>query len=356
MTGEVVLRSKTQDVADDIDAIFDLAIKEGWSDGLPIIPPTPDRVRKMIAGASRRPEEVLGNLGPLWGEVSVEKVAINAVMAGCRPEYFPVVLAAVEGMMDDSFNVWGIQTTTNPATMCMVVNGPVIEELGFNSQHGVFGPGSRANSTVGRAVRLVMQNVGGGIPGHGDQSTQGSPGKYAMCIAENEKESPWEPLSVELGFPAGSSTVTVFPVTGPHHVVCLGDGHNAEVVLRNLGRAIACHGNNAVYMQDPVVLVVVGPDTARTAAQAGFSRESARAFIFDNVVARLVEFGEGTIKHFRQTKAYSVRGDELRPVLQPDRLKLVVAGGPGEHCAFFPSFNVSYSVTRPVSQQIPTGN
>lgn len=348
MASELLLRSKTKDVADDPDEIFELAIREGWSDGLPIIPPTADRVRKMLARSSRKPDDVLGVLGPLWGEVSIEKVAINAVMAGCRPEYLPVVLAAVEAMLDDRFNAWGIQTTTNPASMCIVVNGPVIDELGFNSLHGVFGPGSRANSTVGRAVRLVMQNIGGGIPGHGDQSTQGSPAKYSLCIAENEKESPWEPLGIELGFGAGTSTVTIFPVSGPHHVVCLGDGHNADVVLRNLGRAIACHGNNAVYMQDPEVLVVLGPDSARTAAHAGYTKETARALIFESCVARLDEFGEGNIKHFRQTKAYSVQGNELRPVLQPDRLKLVVAGGPGEHCAFFPSFNVSYSVTRQV--------
>jgi hypothetical protein len=182
----------------------------GWSDGLPIIPPTPDRVQHMLEGTRRGPQSLIGRIPPRWGDATVEKVAVNAVMAGCLPAYMPVLTTAIEAMLAPEFNLYGIQATTHPVAPLLILNGPLARQLDVNNSYNVYGPGWRANATIGRAIRLLLLNVGGGIPGKGDRSTQGSPAKFAFCIAENETRNPWLPLHVERGFDAGTSTVTVW--------------------------------------------------------------------------------------------------------------------------------------------------
>ncbi len=164
-----------------------------WTDGLPIVPPTVDKVSRMIEACGRAPEESLGVVPPRFAEATVENAAINAVMAGCAPAHFPVVMAGVEAACDPAFGLYSIQATTHPCAVLMVVTGPVVEALGLNCTHGVYGPGNRANASIGRALRLILINVGGGIPGRGDQSTQGSPGKYSYCIAETSPKRPGSP-------------------------------------------------------------------------------------------------------------------------------------------------------------------
>ena len=184
---------------DEIDTHYQ---ERGWTDGLPIVPPTERRVHELLKQTPRDPREVVGVLPPRQGEATVEKIAVNAVMAGCRPEYFPVVLAAIEALADPLFNLDSVQATTHPVATLLVVNGPITRAIGLQAGYGSFGQGFRANLTIGRAVRLVLMNVGGGLPGSGDRATQGTPAKIAYCVAENEAESPWEPLHVEAGLPA----------------------------------------------------------------------------------------------------------------------------------------------------------
>src|SRR2546426_1891413 len=210
--------AKIFEFKDAYEAIDEEYQARGWTDGLPIVPPTEARVRECLAFTDRDPREIVGVLPPRQGEATVEKIAANAVMAGCRPEYLPVILAAIEALADPLFNLDSVQATTHPVAPLIVVNGPIARELGINGGYKAFGQGFRANVTIGRAVRLVLMNVGGGLPGSGDRATQGSPSKIAYCVAENEAESPWEPLHVEAGVPADISTGSAYGCEAPHNI------------------------------------------------------------------------------------------------------------------------------------------
>ncbi|MBI2906816.1 MAG: hypothetical protein HYX92_04060 [Chloroflexi bacterium] len=215
------LTSKRVPVEDSADAINQLYYDKGWTDGLPIVCPTEERVLRMLRYSDRQPGDVAAEVAPLYGEATVEKIAINAVMAGCLPQYLPVVVAAVEAVAVEEFNLYGIQGTTNPVTPALIVNGPIAKELNINAGPNLLGQGNRANATIGRAIRLIMLNIGGGAPDTVDKATHGQPGKYTFCFAENEGESPWEPLHVERGYAQEVSTVTVAGVTGTTNVLTL---------------------------------------------------------------------------------------------------------------------------------------
>src|SRR5690348_10461674 len=197
--------------ADPIEALFD----RGVTDGLPGVPPTAERVAAAVAASGRAPEELVAEMPPRFGRATVQKVAVNAVMAGCRPEYLPVVVAAVEAMCDERFCLLGVSGTTDAVAPLVIVNGPIRAKLDINSGAGVFGPGWRANATIGRAVRLCWVNIGGAAPGVISMSTFGGPARYTYCIGENEEASPWEPLHVEHGFAASDSTVGVMAAEAP---------------------------------------------------------------------------------------------------------------------------------------------
>src|SRR5262249_45212539 len=200
---------------DDAEAMF----ARGWTDGLPVVPPTPERVARMLTGTTRDPHEIVAVVPPDLVECTVEKVAINATLAGCRPEYLPVVLTAVEAACTDEFNAHGLLATTWFSGPLVVVNGPITRALGMNSGINALGQGNRANATIGRALQLVIRNVGGGRPGEVDRATLGNPGKYTFCFAEDEAGSPWEPLAVERGVEAGRSAITLFAAEGVRGVV-----------------------------------------------------------------------------------------------------------------------------------------
>ncbi|MCH9018349.1 MAG: hypothetical protein IIB89_11395, partial [Chloroflexi bacterium] len=191
------LLSEHIEMVDEFEAVQRMYLERGWTDGLPVVPPTPERVETMLAAAGLPPGDVLAELPPTWGAATVEKLAVNAVMAGCLPEYLPVLIAAVEAISDPVFNLYAIQATTHPCAPLMIINGPIRSALGLNSSSGAYGPGWRANATIGRALRLVLLNVGGAHPGVGDMSTQGAPSKFSYCVAENEEENPWQPLHVD---------------------------------------------------------------------------------------------------------------------------------------------------------------
>ncbi len=236
--------------------------KREWCDGLPFVPPTPERVRAMVAATRLAPTADLGLMPPLWRDAVVEKLAVNAVMAGCEPAYFPVVVAAVQCMLDPSFNLYGVQATTHPVAPLVVVSGPYAAAIGLHAGSGLFGPGFRANATIGRAIRLILMNVGGGWPGRGDMATQGSPAKYAYAIAEREDVTPWEPLHVALGFKADQSVVTVFGGEGPHNV----NDHvstTAPGILNNVADVATSLGSNVGWYLSQSQLLVVGGGGAR---------------------------------------------------------------------------------------------
>ncbi|MEM6962232.1 MAG: TlpA family protein disulfide reductase [Myxococcota bacterium] len=213
------LRARKIEIASS-DDVAEFMFDQGFSDGLPLVPPTPERVMRMLRGTHRGAQDVIAEMPPHMGVATVEKVAINAVMAGCKPEYLPVVIAAIEAACTDEFNIHGVMATTMGATPVMVVNGPIRKQIGMNDGLGALGAGNRANATIGRAVRLAIRNIGGAKPGDTERSTLSNPMKFTMCFAEREERSPWEPLHVERGFERSDSVVTLFAMTGgPVHIV-----------------------------------------------------------------------------------------------------------------------------------------
>lgn len=255
---------------DEAEALFD----RGWTDGLPVVPPTEARVLRMLDGTDRDPHDVVAVVPPDLVECTVEKVAVNAVMAGCKPEYLPVVLAAVEAACTDQFNMHGLLATTYFSGPVVIVNGPVTAAIGMNSGLNAMGQGNRANATIGRALQLVVRNVGGGVPGGVDRATLGNPGKYTFCFAEDEVGSPWEPLSVERGFAPGTSTVTLFAGEGPRGIV---DqlSRSPESLARSLALGLRSVAHPKLCLVFDAVLVV-SPEHARVFADAGWSKARLR--------------------------------------------------------------------------------
>ncbi|HEY4300777.1 MAG TPA: UGSC family (seleno)protein, partial [Candidatus Didemnitutus sp.] len=236
------LDSRELEVSDDIEELFAALYAKGMTDGLPVIPPTEERVARMMRGIELAPEREIAVLPPRGGRATVEKIAINAVMAGCLPEYLPVLVAAVRAMAQPQFNLIGIQTTTNPVAPLALINGPIRGRIGVHCGAGALGPGWRANATIGRALRLILINIGGAMPGEIDKSILGMPGKYSLCLGELEESSPWEPFHVEQGHSAGTSTVTLLSVQGTQS--CAASYLEPESILRMLSDTMATFGAN----------------------------------------------------------------------------------------------------------------
>jgi hypothetical protein len=321
----------------------------GWTDGLPVIPPTEALVEEMLRHCARAPGEVLGRMEPLQGTVTVEKVAANAVMAGCLPEYFPVVVASVQAVLQPDFHVGSTACTTGGAAPVIIVNGPIARRLGISGGTACFGGNIKPNATIGRALRLVMRNLGGARPDGMEKSTQAWPGKLSCCFAENEARSPWEPLHVERGHAAATSTVTVVAVRGIYGVT-EGTQETGLGVLETLVASLRYPGT-PIYHQMGFgipVIVALGPEHAREIAQAGFGRPQVRDYLFEH--ARLpvrALAGRG----YHTAGAWPAWIDEANPdmlvpiVESPDRFLLVVAGGDGRHSAWMPAWNVCREAT-----------
>ena len=337
------LSSRRIEVADEYEAIQNLYLERGWSDGLPIVPPTPERVEAMLRGVDWPPERVVAEIPPNWGAATVERLAVNAVMAGCLPEYFPVVVAAVEAMGDPAFNLYAVQATTHPCAPLLVVNGPIREALGLNASSGAFGPGWRANASIGRAVRLALLNVGGGYPGVGDMATQGAPSKFSYCVAENEELNPWQPLHVERGFRPDQSAVTVIAGEPPHNINDH-SGRSAEDILTIVAGAMAVTGANNAYTGGETLLAL-GPEHAATIAGDGFGKADVVDWLRRRALIPLERYTEDTLRErFREIPAGPV------PMARgADDLAIIVLGGPGKHSCWIPTFGGSTrSVTRAV--------
>jgi hypothetical protein len=318
----------------DIDGLYQ---ERGWTDGLPIVPPTEAAVREFLRWTDRDPREVLGVLPPRQGEATVERIAANAVMAGCRPEYLPVVLAGIEALADPLFNLDAIQATTHPVAPLLVVNGPIAREIGLNAGYNAFGQGFRANVTIGRAVRLVLMNVGGGLPGTGDRATQGSPAKIAYCVAENEAENPWEPLHVEAGLPADTSVVTAFGCEGPHNIQDHFSATGLGILLTVAGAMGQGGSNNLLAGGWP--LLSLGPEHAATIARDGYTKKQVKEFLFEHARFPLARLGaEYQRQQIDRHHVVDSPGTMLPIVRAPDDISVIVVGGAGKHSCWQPTF------------------
>ncbi|MCH8207392.1 MAG: hypothetical protein IH956_10375 [Chloroflexi bacterium] len=300
------------DSGDALEHYFD----RGWTDGLPIVPPTVEAVERFLESAGRSPSEILGT-EPVKGRViTAEKAAINAVMAGCRPEYFPVVVAAVEAVCEPEFNLHAISVSTMGAAVFMVVGGPVAERLGINSGVGAFGPGHRANATIGRAVRLVMSNVTGAVSGVLDKATLGHAGKYTWCVAEADDVRPWEPLRVQRGLNEDQSAVTVFAGLSPVQV----SNHEArrpEEIFTSFLDAMFTAGPG----QEEIV-VVLCPEHVGYIRSAGWSRQDVQEHLFERAQRSAADWS---------SRGVEVGGTDpdamLAVALSPESVTPIVAGG-----------------------------
>jgi hypothetical protein len=341
------------ELSDDPAELQDAFIARGWSDGLPVIPPTEERVEAMLAYSDRDRHEILGVLPPRRGEATVELVAINAVLAGCEPRYMPVLLAAVRGITQPEFNLSGVNATTHPCAVLILVNGPIGREIGVNGGPGCFGPGFRANATIGRAMRLLLLNVAGATPGLGDRATQGTPAKFALCLAENEEASPFAPFHTTRGFAPEDSTVTVSASEGPHNIQEHGS-NTALGVMQTVAGALGQAGSNNILSRGEPMLVL-GPEHAATIAAEEWTREAVQEYCFEHArypAERLSpEFLESVnVRIEPEADIEPFAPDALLPIVEsPERLHVIVAGGPGKHSSWMPTFGQQ---TRPVTTLI----
>jgi hypothetical protein len=320
------------------------AYDAGWTDGLPVVPPTPERVEAMLAAVDRDPADVLGIMPPGQGVATVHSVAVNAVMAGCFPEHFPVVVAAVRAVLEPRFNLNGVQATTNPVTPAIMVNGPVARELGFNSGSSCFGPGpaSRSNAVVGRALRFCLQNIGYATPGESDMSTQGQPGKYTFCFAENEAASPWAPHHTERGFAPESSCVTAFPVASVSNILDFGSRTVASL-LTTVSNLLSVITTNNMQLAQGDLAVVFGPEHAELFEREQVAKDDVKRFLHLNARTPAREFPEGVLSCLRDWRSEEIKiitPDTPIPVVNDWRdINIVVAGGPaGSQSAFLAGF------------------
>ena len=342
-------RAMLVEAPDDLDELIEFFHARRWSDGLPVVPPTRERVERMLSCTSRKPDEVVASVAPGFGAATVERIAINAVMAGCRADYLPVLIAATQAMTAREFNLQGIQATTNPVAVWLVINGPIAEQLGVNGGMNCLGQGTVANATLGRALRLILQNIGGALPGEMDRATQGMPGKFSFCCAENEAQSPWEPLHVERGFRLDQNTVTVIGAAGTHNMNT--HAKDADDLIRVIADTMAFPTSNDYWINGEP-WIVIGPEHAEILHAGGLSKADVKRRLWEESKMRA---GRMAAKDLMRTQ--TARTEELGPITEetllpvsgaPEGVGIVVAGGPGTHSVYVASFGDTRAVTREV--------
>ena len=333
---------RIHEVPDDLLAAIDFCYDQGWTDGLPVVPPEVNRVKAMLAADSRPAETVISRHPATGLELSLHAAAVNAVMAGCLPVYFPVLVAAFAAMDRAEFNFHGSTASTGGSAPLLVVSGPLGDDIGMNSDVNLFGPGSRPNATIGRAVRLILRNVFQMIPGISDKSTQGNPGKYSFCIAERTRGNPWPLLCQAQGYAPGVSSVTVFAGGGFCNVENHG-GNTPEQILGSVADAMANYG--CITLGQSVV--ILAPEHMRIVAGTGWSREDAQNFLFSHA-KRTVEGMKGVGK-YRDREYETQHGERAHALaepgvvhrgLSPDDILITMGGGDaGGHSCFIPSWS-----------------
>ncbi|NCF45086.1 MAG: TlpA family protein disulfide reductase [Proteobacteria bacterium] len=337
-----------------LDDEFEFMFDQGFSDGLPVIPPTPERVLKMLDATTRNAQDIVAVMPPNMAPVSVEKIAINCVLAGCKPDYLPVVIAAVEAVCTDDFNIHGVMATTMGATPVMVVNGPIRERIDMNMGLGVLGQGNRANATIGRALRLVIRNVGGAVPGGTERSTFGNPMKFTMCFPEWEEKSCWDALHVERGFNAEDSTVTVFAMSGGPNLIIDETSTLASDLAVTIGAATTTMLNAKAYGFSNC-LIVVSPEHAATFSRDSLSKPQLRQLIHhasEKTVAELISSPGCTPEQKAHYEALGA-ATRLAKFGSDTDINIVVAGSPAGKCsAFFHGWIPQSIGSVPVTQKI----
>jgi len=329
--------------ADAIESLY----ARGVTDGLPVVPPTPALVARAVAATGRAAGELVALVPPNYGRATVEKIAINAVMAGCRPEYLPVVIAAVDAACDEAFDLHGVSATTNAPSPLVIVNGPIRAALEINSGAGVFGSGARANATIGRALRLVCVNLGGAKPGAVSMSTLAHPGRYTYCIGEHEEASPWESLAVEHGFAPEQSTVALLAADAPLGVYAQ-RSRTPEDLLPTIAASMAVISHHRMTHWGDTLLVL-SPEHAKIFGDAGWKKSDVRRWLHDRLrwpVRELLpgrDGGEGLPEHVLAKFRDPASETEMIPKFRaPENIKLVVAGGTaGRFSAIVPGWTFS---------------
>ena len=334
---------------DDPIALLELFAARGWGDGLPLVPPTPERVDAMLAGGGvGDPDEVIATLPPRFGQATRRMIAVNAVLAGCAPVHLPVVLAAVRALARPELNLRGVNATTHPVAPLLIVHGRAVDHGGYNGGLGAFGPGNRANAATGRAIRLILLHTAGARPGPGDASTQGGPAKYTYCVAENTDESPWGGYAGHAGIGAPSA-VTVHCGEAPHNV------HDMEAdepgpVLDKVASAMCSTAQNNAAIAQGEYFVALCPEHAALCAAAGWTRDDVASYLFERARLPACE-----LRSAFQLRAWTpwqaaLRDDDLVPMTaRPSNIKVLVIGGPGKHSSVIPSWGMTKSVTIPVT-------
>ena len=304
---------------DPIEACFE----RGWSDGLPVVPPTDERILRMLGGTERKPDEIVGQIPPNLAHCTVEKVAINAVMAGCKPEYMPVVLGVLEAALDPLFVLHGLLCTTHFSGPLVIINGPAAKAIGMNSGVNALGQGNRANATIGRALQLIVRNVGGGLPGGMDRATLGNPGKYTFCFAEDESDPDWEPLAQRRGIPAGKSAVTLFHGEGVNGFIDQ-KSRTPEELVRSLATGLFGVGHPKLCLAGNAVLVLA-PEHYKIFKDGGWTRRR----IEDELYKALKRPGSDVIRgaHGIAEGMPPSFADQMVDKFQPGGLLIVRAGG-----------------------------
>jgi hypothetical protein len=322
------LRAEKIEVGDDLWAINAFFEEKGWTDGLPIIPPSEERVTQMLAAVERNPQDVIGTVPPRWAPATVEKIAINAVMAGCLPQYMPLLLAATEAITDAKLNLYALQATTGGPAVMLIVNGPIRKQLNINGGSNALGEGWRANATIGRCIRLMQRNIGGSYPGTTCKATLGWPGKYSMCVAENEEASPWEPLHVERGFAREQSTVTAISADASIRASDL-DSSKAVGVLTNFAQKM--EGPSG-----PEAIMVICPEHAKIIADDGFSKKDVQKFIWERAAYRMKDLPDETFEQrVKRRSDLKLTRDSVIPVTdKPEDILVIVAGGDGSQSQY----------------------
>ncbi|MBI2854384.1 MAG: hypothetical protein HYX87_05630 [Chloroflexi bacterium] len=312
------------DIPDSPDRFYALVCEKRWGDGLPVVPPTPARVGRMFKYVDRAPDEVVADVAPAFGEATIRKIAVNAVMAGCLPQHMPVVVAAVEAMAAPEFNLNGIQATTNPVAPLLIVNGPARRDLDVNCSWGCLGLGWRANATIGRAIRLVLINLGGALPGDIDMAFLGMPAKYSFCLGEDEEGSAWEPLHVERGFSKEDSAVTVAGVQDMRNAAV--SGTDVLSWLRVAADSLATVGNNDFWLGTGEPLFVITPAQSKALARAGLSKADVKRFLFEH--SRLSLEKCLALTGGKREPGWRIVNGKLAPCEKPEDIMIVVAGAP----------------------------
>lgn len=334
---------------DDLDAINQLYRERRWSDGLPVVPPTVERVERMLRHTRRAPEDVVARVAPGFGAATVERIAINAVLAGCDPEYLPVLIAATEAAAEPEFNLQGMQATTNPVAVWLIVNGPLARHLHVNGTFNCLGQGAWANATLGRALRLILQNIGGALPGEMDRATHGQPGKYTFCCAENEAANPWEPLHVERGYAAGHSTVTVVGVEGTMNMNT--HSKDADELVRVIAETMI-HPPSNEYTHGGEPWLMLGPEHADILKRGGFTKTDLKQRLWEASRMPASRMSGKELQRVRDSRGHElgeIGPDTLLTISpRPQDIMIVVAGGPGTHSVYLPCFGNSRAVTREI--------